>query len=283
MMIKVSLSKIQDAERAFQILSRMAKTENLFFSPDRGLECYVLSEANRKSMVYLHLAPDFFDEYQVQKTVEVGLHLTEVATELHQAYQLSHMKLLQIRDSAEGQLVFEGNNPNGIATCRKISPLPIETPHMYDFTQVSREYPFALDVPSRLLHAVLKKHERSKVLAIHFDAPTKKLWFESDKQHGLISEEQDKLTLLPENIFYLHPEKQQQNKIESQQVYLDSKYLSIMMRFEKLALVVRLFLCMGKPTVFEYIMQQSTVSPAQNSSIVLRVGVTTRERHPYVE
>jgi hypothetical protein len=278
--IKVSCSKIPDAERAFQILSRLAKTENLFFSQDRGLECYILSEVNRKSLLYLRLGPDFFDEFIVRKNMEVGVHLTEVAAEFHQAYQLSHMKLLHVYDNEDGQLVIGGKNPNGIASCKKISPLPVETPHMFDFCQVPHQYSFALDVPSRLFHAQLKKHERSKTLTLRFHNHI--LSLESDKQHGLISETQDGLTLLPQNIVRLN-NKQDKAPLESQHVHVDVKYLSILMRFEKLAQVVRIFLKTGKPVVFEYIMLQHTTDPARNSSVQLRIGATSRERHPYVE
>lgn len=279
-MMKVALSKIQDAERAFQILSRMAQTENLYFSSARGLECYILPEISRKSLLYLHLHPDFFDSFQVTRSLQVGIHLTEMATELHQAYQLSHMKLLTLYDSPEGQLIIEGKNPNGIESRRAISPLPVETPHMYDFTAVPTSYPFAIDLPSRVFHAQLKKHERSKTLAISFDSGSQKLILNSDKQHGLISEAEDGFLLRPENIVKLphSPE-----TLPGQLVYVDTKYLSIMMRFEKLAHVVRLWMATNKPAVFEYIMQLSPRNPCHNSSLQLRIGTTTRERHPYVE
>lgn len=286
--LRLSVSKIPDIERAFQILSRMAKTENLYFSQERGLECFILAEVNRKSLLYLHLSPDFFDEFQVKKPLEVGLHLTEVATELHQALQLSHMKLLTMYDNADGQLVIEGKNPNGLDSCRKISPLPVETPHMYAFSLVPHQYAFAIDVPARVFHAELKKHERSKTLTISFDATTKKIILDSDKQHGLISEGRDTLTLLPENIIIMMPgnvngSNTNNKPLESQRVFVDTKYLSILMRFEKIAQVVRLWITTAKPVVFEYILQQSASRPEDNSSIQLRIGTTTRELHPYVE
>lgn len=279
-MFSFSLTKIQDVERVFQILSRIAKQENLYVSAERGLECFVLSEPTCKSLVYLHLHPDFFDEFQVTQPVQVGIHLTELATDLHQAYQLSHIKLLKMYDSPEGQLVIQGRNPNGVAYKRCISPVPVVTPRMFPFAQIPHEYSLALDIPSKVFCTELKKHEQGKMLTLHYLPAQKQLELHSDKQKGLVSSLETFLALHDENIVKLPGAAL---PITAQKVHVDAKYLRVMMRFEKVAHVVRVYLATGKPAIFEYIMKLSPTNPLHNSSLQLVIGTTTRERHPLVD
>lgn len=241
-----------------------------------------ISELNRKSLLYLHCQPDFFDTFQINNNedepIEVGIHLAELATFLHEDNHVSHIKLIDIQDTPDGQLQLTGKNLNGICVDHKISPQPIDTPYTFDFAQNALIYPFALDVPSKLFQTELATHQNAKMLTLTFDAMQRSLCFSSAKQHGLISQSKKQFCLHPENIILL-----QKTRLESQTVYIDTKYLRIMARLYKLSHVIRIFMQTNQPVIFEYILKQSPTNPALNSSVHLRIGRTTCERHPYVQ
>lgn len=281
--IKLQVSKIPDLARAMQIMARAARCENILFTAQRGMEIFI-SELNRKSLLYLHCHPDFFEQYQVQaEPIEVGMHLNEFATALHEAYHVSHLKLIDIQDTVEGQLQLAGTNPNGICVDHKISPQPFDTPYVFDFARVPLQYPFCLDVPSKLFHTELATHQNAKMLTLTFDAERRGLIFRSTKQHGLISECKKTFLLHPENIILPPHSSSARCLLQSQTVHIDTKYLRIMARLYKLSHVIRIYMCTNQPVVFEYILKQSPRNPAENSSIHLRIGRTTCERHPYVD
>lgn len=290
MTLSFTISKLLDLSRALKIIAAMTKAlssshlGNFYFSANQGMQLWS-SDSSCKAVLYFQLQPEYFEQWAVPNPIRVGLALSSFAEEIHNAYQVRHIKLLEVSSTPDGQLCFAGKNLNGPGQDPLLSPECV-LPQMIPASSLSliqqREYPFAIDFPSKLLHDEFSNHTASPFLTLKFDPVALTLRFSSEKNHGFHGTNRGCYQLEKDNLILLRKDEKNLRKYKAEEVTFDVKLATLLLRGHKLAHVVRIYMKTHAPLHVEYILDLHPTDPAKNSVLKLCLGHVVAIPHPSV-